>query len=63
MILLCNLEGDRGLTLSQYANIMGSLKYVIDYTRLDIGYVVGLLRKFTSWSIIEHWNVVERVDT
>ena len=31
-----------------YASINGSLRYTIDYTRLDIAYAVGVLSRFTS---------------
>ena len=31
-----------------YASIIGSLRYATNCTRLDIGYVVGVLSRFTS---------------
>ena len=31
----------------EYASIIGSLRYVIDCTRLDIAYAVGVLGRFT----------------
>ena len=39
---------------SEYVSIIGSLRYVVNYTRLDIAYVVGLLCTFTSRPSIEH---------
>ena len=37
-----------GVRQSEYASIIGSLRYDADCTRPDITYVVGLLCKFTS---------------
>ncbi|KAL0545206.1 hypothetical protein IC582_020355 [Cucumis melo] len=39
---------------SEYASIIGSLKYATDCTRSDIAYVVGLLCRFTSIPNLEH---------
>ena len=41
----------------EYANIIGSLQYAIDYTRLDIAYVVGVLSRFTSKNILLYLKV------
>ena len=46
---------------SEYASIIGSLRYATDCTRPDIAYVVGLLCRFTSRPSNEHWQAVERV--
>ncbi|CAL1387962.1 unnamed protein product [Linum trigynum] len=46
---------------SEYASIIGSLRYVADYTRPDIAYVNGLLGMFNSCPSREHWNTIERV--
>ncbi|XP_050897468.1 secreted RxLR effector protein 161-like [Lathyrus oleraceus] len=43
---------------TEYASIIGRLGYTIDCT---MPYVVGLLRRFTSRSINENWQVIERV--
>jgi len=37
-----------GVRQTEYASIIGSLKYATDCTRPDIAYVVGLLCRFTS---------------
>ena len=42
----------------EYASIIGSLQYAIDYTRLDIAYVVGVLSRFTSKNILLYLNVL-----
>ncbi|KAL4037947.1 hypothetical protein IC575_001550 [Cucumis melo] len=44
---------------SEYASIIGNLRYATDCTRLDIAYVVGLLCRFTSRPSLEHWNAIE----
>ena len=41
----------------EYASIIGSLQYAIDYTRLDIAYVVGVLSRFTSKNILLYLKV------
>ncbi|GAU39727.1 hypothetical protein TSUD_144940 [Trifolium subterraneum] len=46
---------------TEYASIIGSLRYVTDCTRPDIAYVVGLLCRFTSRPCKEHWHAIERV--
>ncbi|XP_040867755.1 secreted RxLR effector protein 161-like [Glycine max] len=50
-----------GIRQTEYASIIGSLRYATDYTRPDIAYVVGLLCKFTSRPSMEHWHAIERV--
>ncbi|KAA0055481.1 hypothetical protein E5676_scaffold314G00540 [Cucumis melo var. makuwa] len=46
---------------SEYASIIGSLRYAANCTRSDIAYAVGLLCRFTSRPNLEHWNAIERV--
>ncbi|XP_058751848.1 secreted RxLR effector protein 161-like [Vicia villosa] len=46
---------------SEYASIIGSLRYATDCTRPDIAYVVGLLCRFTSRPSNEHCKAIERV--
>ncbi|CAJ2637004.1 unnamed protein product [Trifolium pratense] len=46
---------------TEYASIIGSLRYATDCTRPDIAYVVGLLCRFTSRPSDEHWHAIERV--
>ena len=43
-----------GVRQSDYASIIGSLRYATDCTRPDIAYVVGLLCRFTSRPSIEY---------
>ena len=59
-IKLFKNDGD-GVRQTEYASIIGSLRYATDCTRPDIAYVVGLLCKFTSRPGKEHWNAIERV--
>ncbi|GAU27591.1 hypothetical protein TSUD_271320 [Trifolium subterraneum] len=46
---------------TEYASIIGSLRYATDCTRPDIAYVMGLLCRFTSRPSNEHWHAIERV--
>ncbi|CAJ2638290.1 unnamed protein product [Trifolium pratense] len=46
---------------SEYASVIGSLRYVTDCTRPDIAYVVGQLCRFTSRPGNEHWEAINRV--
>ncbi|KAK2408198.1 hypothetical protein QL285_043729 [Trifolium repens] len=46
---------------SEYASIIGSLRYVTDCTRPDIAYAVGQLCRFTSRPGNEHWQAINRV--
>ncbi|KAK2442716.1 putative mitochondrial protein [Trifolium repens] len=46
---------------SEYASIIGSLRYATDCTRPDIAYVVGLQCRFTSRPSNEHWDAIKRV--
>ena len=43
-----------------YSQIIGSLMYVVQCTRPDIGYAVGTLSKFTGSPGVEHWNALIR---
>ena len=46
---------------TEYASIIGSLRYAIDCTGPNIAYVIGVLRKFTSRPSLEHWYAIKRV--
>ena len=45
----------------EYANIIGSLRYVTNCTRPDILYAVGVICRFTSRPSIDHWNAICRL--
>lgn len=45
---------------TEYASIIGSLRYALDCTRPNISYVVGLLCRFTSKPSNEHSQTIER---
>ncbi|XP_050941584.1 secreted RxLR effector protein 161-like [Cucumis melo] len=51
----------RSVNQSEYTSIIGSLRYVADYTRPDIAYVVGLPCRFTNRPSLEHYKEIERV--
>ena len=42
-----------------YASIIGSLRYSIDYIRPNIAYAVGVLSRFTSKPSKDHWLAIE----
>ena len=42
-----------------YASDVGSLMYAMVCTRLDIAHVVGVVSRYMSHPIIEHWNAVK----
>jgi hypothetical protein len=44
-----------------YVSAVGSLMYVMVYTRLDIAHEVGFLSKYMSKPGKEHWTIVKRV--
>ncbi|TYK28563.1 putative ubiquitin carrier protein [Cucumis melo var. makuwa] len=52
---------DDSVNQTEYASIIGSLRYAADCTRPDIVYAVGLLCRITSRPSLEHWNAIERV--
>ena len=47
------------MTNIPYASVVGSLMYPMVCTRLDIGYVVGVVKRFMSNPGREHWVVVK----
>ena len=42
-----------------YALFIGSLMYAMVCTRPDIAHAVGVLSRYTSHPIIEHWNAIK----
>lgn len=46
---------------SQYAQILGSLMYLMNSTRPDIAYAVGRLSRYTQNPNKDHWIALERV--
>jgi hypothetical protein len=57
-----HLVKNLGDSVSQerYAQIIGSLIFLTNCTRLDIAYVVGKLSRYTHNPSIEHWNAISR---
>ena len=50
---------DENFNQKDYASIIGSLRYATNCTRLDIGYVVGVLSRFTNKPNRDHWLAIE----
>ena len=50
-----------GMKAALYRKLVGKLLYLTVATRLDIAYVVGVLRQFVKNPREAHWNVAKRV--
>ena len=46
---------------TKYAQIIRSLMYLTNYTKLDIAYAVGRLSRYTQSLNQDHWTAVHRV--
>ncbi|CAL8169742.1 unnamed protein product [Prunus armeniaca] len=57
------LKKNKGKSVSQfeYAQIIGSLMYLMNCTRPDIAYAVGRLSRYTQSPNKEHWIAISRV--
>jgi len=57
------LKTNTGKPTSQleYSQLIGSLLYIFNRTRLDISYTVGKLSRYTSNPSRDHWTALERV--
>ena len=58
-----HLKKHDGNSVSQaeYAKIIGSLMFLMNYTRLDIAYVVSRLSRYTHNPSRNHWDALRRV--
>ena len=58
-----HLKKNQGQPFSQlkYSQMIGSLLYIANKSRLDIAYAVGRLSRYTHNPSKEHWNALERV--
>ena len=58
-----NLTKNKGNDISQleYSQIIGSLMYIMNCTRLNIAYSVSKLSKYTSNPGEDQWKVIVRV--
>ena len=45
----------------EYAQIVGSLMYLMNCTILDIAYAVGRLNRYTQSPNQDHWTIVRRI--
>ena len=46
---------------TEYAKIIGSVMFIMNYTRLDIAYVVSRLSRYTHNPNNEHWSALMRL--
>eukprot|EP00253_Pinus_taeda_P030844 PITA_30844 len=54
-------EEEADMSCVPYASVVGSLMYVMVYTRLDIAHAMGVLSRFMSKPRKEHWTTMKRV--
>ena len=54
-------EEEEDMSHVPYASVVGSLRYEMVCTRLDIAHAVGVLSRFMSNPGKEHWTAVKRV--
>ena len=61
--LKVHLNKNPGDSFSQnkYAQIIGSLIFLTNCTRLDIAYAIGRLSRYTHNPSIVHWNAISRL--
>lgn len=58
-----HLKKNQGEPFSQlkYSQMIGSLLYIVNKTRPDISYAVGILSRYTHNHSSENWNTLERM--
>ena len=58
-----HLGKNNGDSIAQlkYSRIIGSLMYIMSCTRLDIGYVVSKLSRYTRNPGQDHWKAILRI--
>ncbi len=58
-----HLKKNKGNSVSQteYAKIIGSLMFLMNYTRPDIAYAVSRLSRYTHSPNVDHWNALKRL--
>ena len=52
---------DASISQSEYAKIIGSVMFLMNYTRPDIAYAVSRLSRYTHNPSSEHWNALYRL--
>ena len=52
---------ERSVTQTEYAQIIGSLMYLANCTKLDIAYAIGRLSSYTQSPNQDHWVAIRRV--
>jgi len=52
---------DVSVSQSEYAKIIGSVMFLMNYTRPDIAYAVSKLSRYTHNPNGEHWNALHRL--
>lgn len=52
---------DSSVSQTEYAKIIGSVMFLMNYTRPDIDYVVRRLSRYTHSPSNEHWHALHRL--
>jgi hypothetical protein len=53
-------EEEEGISHVPYASVVGSLMYAMVCTRPNIAHAVGVLSRYMSKPVKEHWTIVKR---
>ncbi|RVW85530.1 Retrovirus-related Pol polyprotein from transposon TNT 1-94 [Vitis vinifera] len=56
-----NKNREHSVAQIEYAQIIGSLMYLMNYTRFDIAYAIGRLSWYTQSPNQDHWTAIHRV--
>jgi len=60
-VYLKKKNDDMSVSQSKYAKIIGSVMFLMNYTRLDIAYAISRLGCYTHNPNSVHWNVLHRL--
>ena len=52
---------ESSVSQTEYAKIIGSVMFLMNYTRPDIAYAVSRLSRYTHNPNTEHWNALHRL--
>ena len=44
-----------------YADVIGNLTYAMVYTRLDIAHAVGIVSRYMTNTVRDHWTAAKRI--
>ena len=56
-----SIEEEQIMKSLPYRQILGSIRYLVSCTRLDLSYCVGFLSRFMQNPELAHWQALKRV--